>query len=101
MLGPEGVDVVVNLDVDTEEVLRRIAGRRVCLNCKSSYNVVDNPPKNDEICDVCGEVLVQRDDDTEDGHPPAARNLRVRNGTVGRLVLGAGAAGPGRCRREP
>jgi adenylate kinase len=65
MLGREGVDVVVNLDVDTEEVLRRIAGRRVCLNCKSSYNVVDNPPKNDEICDVCGGVLVQRDDDTE------------------------------------
>jgi adenylate kinase len=65
MLGPEGVDVVINLDVDTEEVLRRIAGRRVCLNCKSSYNVVDNPPKDDEICDVCGGVLVQRDDDTE------------------------------------
>jgi adenylate kinase len=66
MLGPDGLDVVVNLDVNTEEVLRRIASRRVCPNCKSNYNMVDNPPKNDEICDVCGGALVQRDDDTEE-----------------------------------
>ena len=65
MLGPEGLDVVVNLDVGTEEVLRRIAGRRVCPNCGANYNVVDNPPKDAGICDVCGGVLVQRDDDTE------------------------------------
>ena len=50
----------------TEEVLRRIAGRRVCLNCGSSYNVVNNPPQSAGICDECGGQLVQRDDDTEE-----------------------------------
>ena len=50
----------------TEEVLRRLAGRRVCPNCGSNYNVVDNPPKVAGICDVCGGELVQRDDDTEE-----------------------------------
>jgi adenylate kinase len=66
MLAPDGLDVVVNLDVSTDEVLRRIAGRRECLNCKSSYNVVNNPPKKAGICDECGGQLVQRDDDTEE-----------------------------------
>ena len=45
MLGPKGLDVVINLDVSTEVVLRRIAGRRVCTSCGATYNVVDNPPK--------------------------------------------------------
>lgn len=66
MLGPDGLDIVVNLDVSTEEVLHRIAGRRVCPKCEALYNVVDNPPKTDETCDVCGTKLVQRDDDTEE-----------------------------------
>jgi adenylate kinase len=60
------LDVVVNLDVNTEEVLRRIAGRRVCLDCKASYNVVNNAPKVAGTCDECGGRLVQRDDDTEE-----------------------------------
>jgi adenylate kinase len=66
MLAPEGLDVVVNLDVSTEEVLRRIAGRRVCVDCKEGYNVVNNPPRVPGTCDVCGGRLVQRDDDTEE-----------------------------------
>ncbi len=61
-----GLDVVVNLDVSTEEVLRRIAGRRVCLDCKASYNVVNDAPKVAGTCDHCGGQLVQRDDDTEE-----------------------------------
>jgi adenylate kinase len=66
LLTPEGLDVVVNLDVSTEEVLRRIAGRRVCPNCGASYNVVNNAPVQAETCDVCAGRLVQRDDDTEE-----------------------------------
>jgi adenylate kinase len=66
LLAPEDLDAVVNLDVSTEEVLRRIAGRRVCPNCGASYNVVDHPPKTDGACDVCASALVQRDDDTEE-----------------------------------
>jgi adenylate kinase len=65
LLTPEGLDVVVNLEVSTEEVLRRIAGRRVCPNCGASYNV-NNPPRQAETCDNCGGPLVQRDDDTEE-----------------------------------
>ena len=83
LLAPEGLDVVVNLDVSTEEVLRRIAGRRVCPNCKSGYNLVDNPPKNDEICDACGGALVQRDDDTEDA---IRRRLEIYESETSPLV---------------
>lgn len=83
LLAPEGLDVVVNLDVNTEEVLRRIAGRRVCPNCKSGYNLVDNPPKNDEICDACEGALVQRDDDTEDA---IRRRLEIYESETSPLV---------------
>ncbi len=66
MLGPEGLDVVVNLDVSTEEVLHRLAGRRVCQNCGATYNIYDNPPKVPGKCDICGGVVAQRADDTEE-----------------------------------
>ncbi len=61
----DGLDVVVNLDVPTEVVLQRIAGRRVCVQCGTNYHV-ENPPKEPWWCDVCGGHVVQRDDDTED-----------------------------------
>jgi len=64
-LESDGLDVVVNLDVATEIVLQRIAGRRVCVQCGTNYHV-DNPPKEPWWCDVCGGHVVQRDDDTED-----------------------------------
>jgi adenylate kinase len=59
------LDVVIDLDVPTEIVLHRIAGRRVCVQCQTTYHV-DSPPKEDWICDVCGGDVVQRDDDTEE-----------------------------------
>jgi adenylate kinase len=61
-----GLDIVVNLEVSTEEVLRRIAGRRVCVDCKENYNVVNNASTVPGACDACGGRLVQRDDDTEE-----------------------------------
>ncbi|HYA44862.1 MAG TPA: adenylate kinase [Acidimicrobiales bacterium] len=66
MLAPARLDVVVNLEVSTEEVLRRLAGRRVCTNCGANYNVVDNPPSVPGRCDVCGGAVAQRADDTEE-----------------------------------
>jgi adenylate kinase len=83
MLAPEGLDIVVNLDVSTEEVLRRIAGRRICPNCKSSYNIVNNPPKVAETCDACGQKLVQRDDDTEEA---IRRRLEIYESETAPLV---------------
>lgn len=59
------LDVVINIDVSTEIVLDRIAGRRVCENCGATYHV-NLPPKDDWICDECGGKVVQRSDDTED-----------------------------------
>ena len=64
-LDGEPLDAVVNLDVPTEVVMARIAGRRVCNQCGANYHV-DNPPKDPWWCDVCGGHVLQRDDDTED-----------------------------------
>jgi adenylate kinase len=64
-LEDDALDIVTNLDVPTEVVLSRIAGRRVCVQCGANYHV-DQPPKDPWICDVCGGHVVQRDDDTED-----------------------------------
>jgi len=83
MLGPRGLDVVINLDVSTEVVLRRIAGRRVCPSCGANYNVVDNPPKVPGSCDACGGKLVQRDDDTEDA---VRRRLEIYESATAPLV---------------
>ncbi len=54
---------VILLDVPDEEIVKRLSARRVCPNCGAVYNLLYNPPKNDEICDVCGTKLVQRKDD--------------------------------------
>jgi len=57
---------VIFLDVPDEEIIKRIAYRRVCLNCGAVYNLIFNPPKEDEICNNCGSKLVQREDDREE-----------------------------------
>ncbi len=65
ILAPQQIDLVVNLAIDNETVLRRLAARRVCSDCGANYSVTDNPPQARDICDVCGGEVVQRDDDTE------------------------------------
>lgn len=64
ILMPREVDLVIDLEVDTEHVLERLAGRRVCEDCGANYHVA-NPPKRNWSCDVCGGDVVQRPDDTE------------------------------------
>lgn len=66
ILEPKGLDAVLDLEIDTEVVLKRIAARRVCSDCGTNYSVPDNPPRVAGICDVCGGEVIQRDDDTED-----------------------------------
>jgi adenylate kinase len=62
----EGLPVVaVSIQVDYNQLLRRITGRRNCPACQRIYNVFGNPPKVDGFCDVEGAALVQRADDTE------------------------------------
>jgi adenylate kinase len=57
--------IAVSIQVDYNQLLRRITGRRNCPVCQTIYNVYGNPPKRDGICDVEGAALVQRADDTE------------------------------------
>lgn len=64
ILAPDDLDLVLNLEVPTELVLHRLAARRVCGDCGANYSV-DDPPKVNWICDLCGGEVVQRPDDTE------------------------------------
>jgi len=59
------VNLVINIDCDTEELVRRISGRRVCKNCGAPYHVYSMKPKVEGICDKCGGPLFQRADDNE------------------------------------
>ena len=56
-------DNVVSLEISDEEIIERMAGRRVCDNCGASYHMINVPPKTAGICDKCGGPIVQRDDD--------------------------------------
>jgi adenylate kinase len=64
--GCNRLPIVIRLDVDYNELLRRLTGRRSCPTCGSTYNVHLQPPKVDELCDKDGTKLIVRDDDRED-----------------------------------
>lgn len=57
---------VINVDVDDDVIIDRMAGRRVCSNCGHTYHVEYHPPKVEGICDVCQHPLIQRPDDLRD-----------------------------------
>ncbi|WP_300409512.1 adenylate kinase [Lagierella sp.] len=60
------LDCVINIDVDANTLIKRLAGRRVCLNCGATYHVDNKPTKVEGVCDKCGSKVVQRDDDKEE-----------------------------------
>ena len=60
------VDAVVEIDVDDEEIIKRMSGRRVHMESGRTYHVVFNPPKEEGKDDETGEPLIQRDDDQEE-----------------------------------
>lgn len=60
------IDVVINIDCDKNELIRRISGRRVCKNCGAPYHVDTMKPKIEGVCDVCGGPLYQRKDDNKE-----------------------------------
>ncbi len=61
------LDGVLDLEVPEDEVVKRIAGRRVCrVNGGHVFHVVYSPPKTEGVCDECGGELYQRSDDTEE-----------------------------------
>jgi len=65
------LDGVLNYALDTDEVVRRLSGRRTCKQCKATAHMIFNPPKVDGVCDKCGGELFQREDDQPD-------SIRVR-----------------------
>jgi adenylate kinase len=65
LAGGAPLDLVLDIEVPTETILDRIAGRRTCANCGATYHV-SHPPASGWTCDVCGGDVVQRDDDTEE-----------------------------------
>lgn len=67
------IEVVINLDCDNAELIRRISGRRVCRKCGAPYHVETMKPKVEGVCDLCGGELYQRKDDNEEA-------LKVRLG---------------------
>jgi len=70
------IDHVIDIDVNKEELMIRLTGRRVCGKCGASYHVVNIPPKTEGICDKCGAELTQRKDDNEE---TAANRIEVYN----------------------
>jgi len=60
------IDVVLEIDVQDDEIVKRLSGRRVHLDSGRVYHIIYNPPKNDGFDDVSGEELIQREDDQEE-----------------------------------
>jgi adenylate kinase len=102
MLADTGLalDLVLELVVDNDEVIRRLSGRRNCHRCDKIWHVEFDPPSREGICDRCGGELYQREDDKPE---TVAERLRVYArdtaplidyyGAQGKLV-GIDAAGP-------
>ena len=60
------LDAVLSFEVAHEELVGRIVGRRVCIGCDTVFHLEANPPAEGDVCDLCGGLLEQRPDDTEE-----------------------------------
>ncbi|MEV8315048.1 adenylate kinase [Streptomyces sp. NPDC059900] len=78
------LDAVLDLEIPEDQVVRRIAGRRLCRRDREHIFHVDySPPKVAETCDICGGELYQRDDDRE---ATVRRRLEVYHGMTAPVV---------------
>ncbi len=59
----EQLDFALDIDVPDSHIVKRMSGRRVCPNCGATYHIENNPSKTGDLCEVCGEPLVLREDD--------------------------------------
>ncbi len=59
----EKMDYAIDVDVPDENIVSRMSGRRACTGCGATYHIVHNPSKKGDVCEVCGETLILRDDD--------------------------------------
>ena len=58
------LDHVIHIEVEEEELIARLTGRRVCRDCGANYHIKFNSPKVRNVCDQCGGELYQREDDS-------------------------------------
>jgi len=74
---------VILVNVDEDELVKRLTGRRVCEKCGAGYHVIFDSPKQEGVCDKCQGKLYQRDDDKES----TIRNrLKVYNNQTAPLI---------------
>lgn len=59
----ETMDFAIDIEVPDDNIVKRMGGRRACVNCGATYHIVSAPPKVEGICDHCGGKLTIRDDD--------------------------------------
>jgi adenylate kinase len=59
----EKMDFAIDVDVPDENIVNRMSGRRACTGCGATYHIVHNPSQKGDVCEVCGEKLILRDDD--------------------------------------
>ncbi|MEH6890469.1 adenylate kinase [Bacillus sp. JJ864] len=60
------INYVLNINVDSGLLLKRLTGRRICKECGATYHLEFNPPAKEGVCDKCGGELYQRSDDNEE-----------------------------------
>lgn len=60
------IDCVISLEVDNDEIVKRLSGRRSCPSCGRGYHVLFDAPARDGVCDSCSAHLAQREDDKEE-----------------------------------
>ncbi len=60
------LDAALSVEVPTEDLMKRLTGRRTCRECGQMYNIYFQPPAEEGKCDKCGGELFQRDDDKEE-----------------------------------
>lgn len=77
------VDLVLNLEVDTDELMERLVGHIQCDHCGANYNLYVNPPMVDGVCDACGARVSRRPDDYEE---TISNRLRVYENQMGPLL---------------
>jgi adenylate kinase len=78
-----GLDAVVVLAVNDDEIVKRLSGRWTCPRCKATYHVTGKAPRNSGICDECGTRLTQREDDREE---TIRRRLQVYRQSTAEII---------------
>lgn len=63
--GGASLDIAIDIEVPSDDLVKRLVSRRVCSSCGRVYNLISKRPQKEGICDVCGGQLYQRNDDTE------------------------------------